>query len=297
MDEIKVLEYIKQTANATPKYVKPVSGGLTSVIKCKTEICGQTFMVKILPGNSTRDLWYAELNKRCNNQMANPKMHKLFSDGNLCLLSPWITGESLHNRLQFATKEQIDDYAAQASEILLQLHKNPIDYPNYQENLRNRISGLCAKVETYGLTFPGKKTVCDYLMSVAATHTVDHVCFVHKDIRPENFVVQDEKLYLIDFDNGSLGERASDFPYLTTMVWPEHYTFANKLIENYVSKINASSFWQTNLLYSTMQVVDYAIWKWEAKGKQILIQANNLMKQYEGLTKTVPTWWSEFESK
>jgi hypothetical protein len=67
-------------------------------------------MVKILPGNPMRELWYAELNKRSNNQMANPKMHKLFPDGNLCLLSPWIEGECLEKHLQFATKDQIDKY-------------------------------------------------------------------------------------------------------------------------------------------------------------------------------------------
>lgn len=297
MDKLKILEHIEKTASATPKYLEPISGGLTKEIKCKTEVCGQEFMVKLIQGNPTRDLWYKELSKHSNDQMANPKMHKLFPDGTLCLLSPWITGKSLQDRLQLATDKQIDDYAAQAAKILLQLHKTHIDYPNYQESLHNRIQGLCAKVESYGLTFPGKETICDYLMNAATNHSVDHICFVHKDVRPENFIVQNEKLHLIDFENGSLGERASDFPYLTTILWPEHHTFANKLINAYLREVDAEHFWQTNLLYSTIQVVDYAIWKWEAKQKQVFIQANNLMKQYDGLTKNIPAWFCELEGK
>ena len=297
MNEINVLEYITQTANATPKYIEPVRGGLTKVVKCKTEICGQAFMVKILPGNPTRDLWYAELNKRSNNQMANPKMHKLFSDGTLCLLSPWIEGECLEKQLQFAGKKQIDEYTAQAAHLLLQLHNIPVDYPAYQDNLNKRIKSLCSKVENNSLSFPGKEVICNYLLNETEKHTADHVCLVHRDIRPENFVVKDKNIYLIDFDNGSLGERASDFPYLTTMVWPEHYVFANKLIEIYLSKIDADYFWQTNLLYSAIQLVDYAIWKWETKQKQVFIQADNFMKQYKGLTSNIPAWLDDLEGK
>ena len=295
MDEITVISYIEQTANASPEFIAPVSGGATNVIKCKARISGQSFMAKICPGNPRRELWYAELAKHADTRMANPKMHKLFPDGNLCLLSPWIDGENLEKRLPSATKEQIGRYAVQAADILLQLHKTPVDYPAFGGNLANHLKSICAKVEEYGLTFPGKDAACQFLLHAADTHSADRICFVHKDIRPENFVVQNEKLYLIDFENGSLGEREADFPYLTTMVRPDHHVWAKHLIEYYISEAGNTDFWENNLLYSTLQVADYAIWKWETKKRQVAIQAENLLNQYDGFTKRIPKWWSEEE--
>ena len=288
---MNVAELIEQTAGSAPAYVEPVSGGLSGVIKCKTEVNRKTYMVKVIPSDQRRDLWYTELNKHCDEQMANPKIHRLFPDGNMCLLSPWITGVSLEECLASASREQIDDYASQAADILLMLHREVFEFPPYQESLRSQLKGLCEKINEYGLIFPGKENVCDYLMKAVNEHQVRHVCFVHKDVRPENFIVHNGKLYLIDFDNGSLGERAADFPYLTTMVWPEHRLFAKKLIENYLSKADDPDFWNANLIYSTAKVADYAIWKWEVKQRQVVIQANELMKQYEGLTRTIPAWW------
>lgn len=291
MNQDNIRDLITQTAGEQPDSLAPVSGGLSNAGKFKAQVCGQDWMIKILPGNAVRDLWYKELAVRSDDRMACPKKHHLFEDGTLCLMSPWIEGESLETRLLRGSKEDLQHFGQQAAQILLKLHQIPFVYPGYVKQLRDRVYGACAQAEELQLTFPQHEQCCDFLRSSMENYSADHVCFVHKDIRPENFVVKDEQLYLIDFDNGSLGERATDFSYLTTMGGEQFFPFSKEVLQIYLSEIDFDDFWKKNLLYSTLQVVEYAIWKNQTKGKQVKLQAENLCAQYEGFARMLPNWW------
>ena len=292
MTQKQIEELIRQTAGELPESLSPVSGGLSSADKFKARLNGQEWMVKILPGNAVRDLWYRELAIRSDDRMACPKMHRLFDDGTLCLLSPWIDGESLETKLLRGSQDDLQRFGSQAAQILLKLHQIPFAYPAYTKQLRERINRVCTQVEELRLTFPQHEQCCAYLRSTAETYTASHICFVHKDVRPENFVVKDDQLYLIDFDNGSLGERAADFSYLTTMGGERFFPFSRVVLQTYLDEAEDDMFWEKNLLYSTLQMVEYAIWKYQAKGKQVRLQAENLCAQYDCFTSRVPAWWN-----
>ena len=250
-------------------------------------------MVKHLPGDSKRDTWYRELSRRASARMAAPKMQRLFEDGTQCLISPWIQGESLEIKLASATAAETRAYAAHAAELLSELHGNTVEYPVHAQRLTEKILTACEQVEALGLTFPGHEICCAFLRREAEAHKPLRVSFVHNDVRPENFIVSKGQLYLIDFDNGGLGERASDFPYLTTIVRPEHQIFSKELTEIYLQQTDTTTFWENNLFYSALKVVDYAIWKWNTKGRQVYYQAENLMQQYDRLTSLIPRWWQK----
>lgn len=291
METEKILQYIRETANDEPRDLIPVNGGLSEAEKYKVTLSGCEWMVKITSGDSKRDTWYRKLGKYSTDQMANPKMHRLFIDGNLCLLSTWITGENLEEKLKIATPSQLTDYGIQAASILLHLHKETLEYPQYSKSLTNRIISACNQIDELKLTFPGYKECLAFLIDAAKYHKAEQIGFLHQDIRPENFIVHGDKLILIDFENGSLGERAADFSYLTTMGKSEHHAFSRILIDTYLQNVDDQTFWRDNLLYSTLQVVEYAIWKWKTKGKQTYFQAENLMQQYDAFKSVQPYWW------
>ena len=291
MDNDLVYEYVRQTAHAEPAHMEPVHGGLTASGKYRVSLGGRDWMVKLVPGDEKRDLWYGELNRRANDSFANPKMHRLFSDGILCLLSPWITGKSLELCLNACTEDETRAYAEQVAQILLRLHRNPLELPGAAQRLSDRLRNLCNAVEACGLTFPGHDECCALVRREANERGPRLLSFVHKDIRPENFIVSGGRLYLIDFDNGSLEDPAADFPYLTTMVLPEHRFYSRAVTETYLQEADYDTFWKDNLLYSTVRVMEYAVWKWQTQRRQVFIQADNLIRQYCGLSSLVPQWW------
>lgn len=283
-------EQLRLTAGGEPVKVAPVSGGLSASDKFKVRVDGTDWMAKFTPGTPLRLRWYQELEDRSSEQMANAKRFRLFEDGTLCLLSPWIEGESLQDRLRTAGPEMLPLYGQQAAEILLQLHRVPFDYPGYAQQLRQRVASACAQSRELDLSFPHREEICKYLEKETARYETGHLCFVHKDIRPENFIVREDRLYLIDFDNGGLGEPATDFSYLTTMGGTEQFPFAGEVLKAYLSQVDNGDFWEKNLFYSTLQVLEYGIWKFRSRGRQMRLQAENLWEQYAGLTECVPAW-------
>ncbi len=295
MDYTQISEYIYKTAGITPVSIAPVSGGLTLSGKYKACLNGNNMMVKILPGTPIREQWYKELNSRSNEQMANPKNYRLFEDGNLVLLSPWIEGQCLEDALKGASPKQVEEYGRQAAQILKRLHSNTLDYPAVAKGVLGRIEKACSKIEDYKLTFPGHKECCEFLQNEAKSHNFGQFSIVHKDIRPENFIVNNGLLYLYDFDNGGLGEREEDFAYLLTLGRPEHRPFSYALINEYLKKEEKESFFRSCLLYSALQVAEYAVWKWETKKKQVYFQGENLLRQYNCFKQSVPLWWKERE--
>ena len=285
-----VLDYIRKTCGDEPGDLTVVNGGLTLAGKYKVTFGGKKWMAKLVSGDHNRLLWYRELDRRATDRMANPTLHKLFDDGMLCLMYEWVDGVGLDSILSGATPDEALAYGKQAAEILLDLHRDSFEHPA-PSKIKERILSVCETVERLGLTFPGHDECCAFLRREAENHCFKKVSFVHKDVRPENFIVSDGKLYLIDFDNGSLGDPASDFVYLTTMGAPEHRLFSRAFTERYLQSADLPSFWQDNLLYSSLQVAEYAIWKWNTKGRQVYYQAENLMQQYDDLTSYKPRWW------
>lgn len=296
MDKTQLQYYICRTAGMEPEAVSAVCGGLSAADKFRVRLRGEDWMVKIVPGTPIREMWYRELDRRASDTMAVPRMYKLFEDGMLCLISPWIEGESLEACLKAASREQLEDYGRQAAQILLTLHQLPFDYPAYASQLSARVNSACDQVEQLELTFPGHEKICAYLRETISSYSADHVCFVHKDVRPENFIVRGGRLYLIDFDNGSLGERAADFSYLTTMGGEQFYPFSREVLRTYLAEADDVAFWEKNLLYSTLQMVEYAIWKYKVKGKQVKLQAENLCAQYDWFSRMIPAWWNDAAS-
>lgn len=287
----EIYEVISQTAKSNIEVIDNVVGGLSNAGKYKVKINGKLWMAKIFDGTPMRLAWYKELSKLSGGALAVPEMCHLFDKSKLCLITPWIEGESLETKLVAATKSEIANYGMQAADILNTLHSVTIPDENYIERLYKRVINICESVENMNLSFPEREACCQFVKNVIEKYVVDDICLVHRDIRPENFIVRDGKLFLFDFDNGGIGEAASDFAYLSTMGAKEHLVFSKEVISNYLSDNSKQNFWDKNLFYSTLQVMEYAIWKWETKGKQVYFQADNLIQQYTCFKSNIPVWW------
>lgn len=290
---MNITDIIEQTARAKLEALTAVDGGVSDAKKYKAVINGRPWMVKIMSGTPIKCVVYKEFAKLNCCQLAVAEMFHLFEDGTLCLIAPWIDGEGLDVALTHADEELIKDYGAQTADILKKLHSAEITYPEYHSRLTMRIENACRKVEALGLNFPMHKECVQFLREEISHCSTDKITLVHRDIRPENFIVSDGKLYLIDFDNGGPADAFCDFVYLTTMLHTEHQPFARQVLNSYFNQSPPADFWHKNLIYSTLQVMEYAIWKYELKGRQMRLQAENLILQYDGFKSTIPHWWKE----
>ena len=291
-------ERLTQMVSNSVNILFPVDQGLSGCSKFKVEMDNRYWMAKIFHSTSNRVLWYKELGKLQGGKLAVPEVVRFSADGVLCLLTPWIDGTGLEDALQEVgnTGIEIKSYAVQAANLIKELHRKkfPMTADDCKKRLMHRIDCACKEAERLKLAFPHVLESIQFLRKAGLERACDDMCFVHMDIRPENFILQNGQLYLIDFDNGGLGESVSDFVYLTTMGPGTHHSFTYYLLNSYWGESIPSEFWEGNLVYSTLQMVEYAIWKYNNRGKQVLHQANNIWNQYDGFTSSVPLWWRDW---
>ena len=113
----EIYEVISQTAKSNIEAIDNVVGGLSNAGKYKVKINGKLWMAKIFDGTPMRLAWYKELSKLSGGALAVPEMCHLFDESKLCLITPWIEGESLETKLVAATKSEIANYGMQAALI------------------------------------------------------------------------------------------------------------------------------------------------------------------------------------
>ncbi len=289
----ETIALVKKIVGGRVDGIIAVKGGVSGAKTYRAKIEGKEWMVKVLPSGNYRLEWYNQLALRATEKMANPK-YLGEEKGNLCLISPWINGENLEEKLDSLSLSQVDKLGREGGEILSSLHQKEIDYPLYQKAVKDKVCCLINKVNEYGLSFPGKKDCVEFLQKKIKEECKGKIYLTHRDVRPENFILNEKGLYLIDFENGSVGERGSDFVYCTTMGKPEHRRFYHALIEEYLTRVDYKEFWKDNLFYSTMQLLEYAVWKWENREKQVKEQAENLIYQYDNFTSIIPAWWRNY---
>ncbi|MSC86653.1 hypothetical protein EAI89_22965 [Eubacterium sp. am_0171] len=293
MDKNEFCEIFRQLTGARAESCIEITQGNSSALKYKVSSNGHHWMAKMLEASTERIRWYNSLAEIHGLGLAIPDMYITPDESKLLLLSPFINGTGLDSLIEFSNPTIISEYGRQAAMLMKRLHHRTLINDNYSEDLKARVDQICNTVMMHRLSFPGLDACIDFVKSYSAFAHPGKLGALHRDVRPENFVVGEKGLSLIDFENGCVGELEADFVYLTTMGETKHRHFAKSLLLNYMDGCVTSEFWGKNLFYSTLQVMEYAVWKWETKQKQISCQAHNLMIQYNSLKSIEPLWWNE----
>lgn len=289
-NEKKIDRYIYSAFKAHARAIEEIKAGCSEAEKYKVKIDNKLWMLKIVKGTSLREMWYRELAKYRGENLIPPKYFHHFNDDVLCLFTPWKEGVILEEYLKSASHSEIENLGKQAANMLLKLHRPKYFFPRYKEHIEQRVEKICDDIKKYSLEFPGNLLCCNFMLDYLKNYSVDSVRLVHRDIRPENFIVSNGNLMLIDFENGGIGEYVEDFSYLTTIIPPEHYNFSEIVLKNYLENINQEEFWNKNMFFSTLKVAEYAVWKFKRSGRQMKYQAENLMKQYNCFSSVYPEW-------
>lgn len=236
----------------------PVRNGNSDAQVCKVQAGGKTWAAKIFPQKPCLNEWYALLR-----EIGEPHLVSAWvcreTEGTVCTLTPWIEGPSLDARLAHHPEEAAF-WGEQAAALVKKLHKQPVDearfHIRYSEILDHQIDLACKAAER--LSLPQITECCAYLSKFRTDLRLSKVCLLHKDMHPENFLIRDGELYLIDFDNGGLGECEQDIVRLLD-TFGEQSTFVRSFLQHYLGEESMVHFWERCMAYRMLTLIQQAV--------------------------------------
>ena len=292
MNPEQIEAMLSHVTGSPVRVLREVSGGLSGASKFLVEHEGSLWMAKLIEGGAGRLPFYEALSKvRCG-LLASPRYYSTYLDNALCVMSPWIEGPSLEDLLRNGNSDR-ETYASDVASSMRCLHQVQISFPGYGERVGARIKELCDEIDNQQIAFPYQRETLSYLRGAASDFDTWKPCLVHGDVRPENFIVQDGRAVLIDFENGRLGGAEEDFAYLMLIGPDELRPFSKQVTKRYGVDLSDEEFWSKVRMYGTLKVVEYVLWKWGCRHKIAQLQPSNLYHQYHGFERSVPMWMEE----
>ena len=286
--------------------LKEIEAGLSDDVKFKADADGESYIVKIVEGkrkatfNANRTVWYEALCSAREEDMriVGPERFD-YIDNRVVTATKWIDGVSLEEYLYGHPDEKIK-YGKQAGRLLFNIHnlafvKSGIEKSNekFAPRITEKVDALLDSAERLKMHFPGIEKAVEFLRNNKDVISEDRVGILHNDIRLENILIKDGRLFIIDFDSGYFGDCYGDFTYLTALADKDFRAFAYAVIMSYFNGEPPQCFWKANLYFCMIKLIEYAVYKFNKSGKMVVNQANSCIKIFNGFNDVIPDWWNE----
>ncbi|MCH5161957.1 MAG: aminoglycoside phosphotransferase family protein [Clostridiales bacterium] len=303
-DAGKYAPFLDRCFNTREYTLCEIEKGLSDDVKFKADVGGESYAVKIVEGKregapvANRLLWYKALQaaSEADGRIASPKWFDGV-DGHVVTVTQWIDGVAPTEYLAGNPTLQIE-YGKKAGEILRALHglrfvKSEIKQRGERiaERVVRKIDGLIECVEERGISFVGSDGVIERLKSGKGVISESRAGMVHNDVRLENFIVSGGDIYLFDFDSGVLGDCYADFAYLTALSDKDFRVFSYAALNSYFGGKIPEEFWEANMYFCMVKLVEYAVYKFNKCGGTVVKQAKSCMEIFGDYKNAVPDWW------
>lgn len=303
----KYTSFIEECFDGKEYTLEDVAGGHSYDIKVKAHCDDKDYIIKVINGNSykeeknqNRTAWYQALCQihNINPCLLGPIWYGLVNN-RVVTITEWIYGEQL-NGVFDEKPELMIPFGRKVGKLLYKLHHQKFvkcTLRNYNVSITLKVMDVVSRLEneikSFGIDFQGMDKAIAYLKENKDIISEDRAGIVHNDIRPENFILADEKIYIYDFDSGTVNDCYADFTYLSAISPPNYRAFSYAVIMSYFDSNIPMDFWKANLYYSIMKLLDYAVYKYHKSGKMIVNQANNFIGLFDNYETPVPAWWRE----
>ena len=288
-----------------------VPGGVSFDIKVKATCEGKDYIIKIIEGNAPnpgapqkRMMWYQALARirEKNNNLVSPFWFGIHNS-HVVTATDWIHGKQL-NKVFRESPELMVAAGKKAGKVLRDIHQQKFVKDILQAKgvtvapTASMLAGkLTDEIRSRGISFASIAKAIRFLDDNLSLVSEERAGIVHNDIRPENFILTDENIYIYDFDSGMIMDCYADFTYLSAMSEKEFRPFSYGFIMSYFDTDIPEEFWRVNLVFSIMKLLDYAIYKFNKKGTMVVQQAASFIEAFEDYSTPVPTWWKGFDEK
>jgi len=202
----------------------------------------------------------------------------------------FIEGFLLSNHIQEITNEKKEEYGKQAGEILKNIHSIKVETKmNSNIELHNKVCDMFFTFEDG--TF---KNVLEILIHEVLTlykHVnIDECVYLHADYSTTNMLINNDEVFIIDFERYEVGNKVRDFSFIYT--YDEDRIYAKSLINAYFNNEVPKNFWIEFKYYSYLFVLYYCMWNYKKFGKynNSIDIANKLISDFSD-NKTIPSWY------
>jgi len=255
------------------------------------------WIAKLFPEKPQMAEWYALVNALKQPHLACAIRCNPVGDREICTIANWIEGVSLEDYLS-AHPEEMTTLGAQAARLVKILHGTLLDEAafgiRFNEILKRKIWNTLEQVERKSVSLPYYEQFREYLLASQTYINPGPITLVHNDLRPVNFIVNGKEVFLVDFENGGIGEYVQDFVTLTTTTPPAFYPFSHGFLTEYMSDGIPEGFFEKNLFYSVLHVLREAAWsKTNSQWAVISRKCENLYCLYDNLSCAVPRWYRD----
>lgn len=296
MNDRLLKEAFKELMNAEIHKYEAVDGGLSLAEKFHVWANDNQYLVKITPERLSFEKY--EVLKRMYDEgirVAAALKWKYYPTERLTvLIYDWILGENLEDLLKKCSDREKEMYGEKAAELIKAFHNFDVFGNKRQNNPYGLFKRYSFCLMRYRAGFPYMKEINTYIKERRKTwKSCVRLSLIHQDLRPENILVYNDNLYMIDFETAEFADPYSDFVFCISMQPDYQLPYSRSVINAYFNNNIPEDFWQWTLFYGAMAVQKYAIWKYKVKHKKVKLQAIHFYELYSGLTSTIPAFWRE----
>ncbi len=206
-----------------------------------------------------------------------------------CNAYPWLEGKTLLQMRPELAPGELAAYGEACGKLLKRIHRFQSRYkPDKIRNPRREYRHYRFYCRLKKVDFPHKQEFDAYFQKHAQLWKGRPACFAHMDYQPQNIMLCQDGLHIIDFEGCMFTDPWMDFMSNLFFYPPEHEEFTIGLLRGYFPEGAPEEFYRVTSLMGVLAVYRYAMWKYQKNGKMAVKNPNALYEMYDGLTNVIP---------
>lgn len=277
------------------KIIATIEKGMSKDAKHIIEVNGKRFLLRKI-AYSRKKLNHYKLLLLVKKENINiSKLQYLYHDNQyIYAFFDYIDGVVLENCINVLNVKTVYNYGVQAGYILKQIHNNKIlnntlKYEFSNTKCVNMVINNYEKLDT-----KTQKTDIIFNMILNAANSInikfDDYCYLNADYHYGNFIVNKDRLFLIDLEKHEVGNRYRDFTFIYT--YNEDRTFAFGKINGYFDNNISDDFWIQFKFFSALYILQYYMWEYKHTGNHnnAIHIIDKFLDDYDN-NNLVPKWY------
>lgn len=210
-------------------------------------------------------------------------------------LQTWIEGQDLEECLPLLSHTRQYTLGRTAGGYLRSIHTLPApkDRTDWAEFFKKKTDVKIQKYLACGQRFAGDDHILQYLAKNRGLLKNRPQCFQHGDYHAGNMMLQEEQLFLIDFDRYDFGDPWEEFGRLpfTARNSP---LFASGLVDGYFDGPPPLDFWRLLLFYIGANTLSSIYWAQDFGPEEVenMVQiSQEVLAWHDNMQSPIPTWY------